>query len=168
MYSEMFLKWSRTLTCITEHRLAALLKILKLYGGLFYFFGFVLVFFPGCAIFLVNTRPCARWKTSEIWIGTSRAQPNAGKSLSSVRVRKKRISRRSGRKRRHSRDCAWWGPWGLTGWPTLSGEKWGRAFASWSLWPTPFDEGANEWEHFLTALENTLFITYFCRFLVNE
>ena len=51
MYSEMFLKWSRTLTCITEHRLAALLKILKLYGGLFYFFWFCFGFFPWVCYF---------------------------------------------------------------------------------------------------------------------
>lgn len=137
VYSEMFLKWSRTLTRITEHRLAALLKIQKLYGVFFFFIS-------GCAVFLtVNTRPCARWKSSKTWIETSRARPNAGRSLWSVSVRKKRNSRRSGRIRRHSRDCAWWGPWGLTGWHTLSGEKWGRSFTSWSLWPARFHKREN-------------------------
>lgn len=105
---------------------------------------FFCFFFSGCAVFLtVNTRPCARWKSSNIWTGTLRARPNAGRSLWSVSVQKKRNSHRSGRIRRHSRDCAWWGPWGLTGWRTLSGEKWGRSFTSWSLRPTPFDERAN-------------------------
>lgn len=103
----------------------------------------VFFFFSECAVFLaLNTRPCARWKSSKIWTGTSRARPNAGRSLWSVSVRKKRNSRRSGRIRHHSRDCAWWGPWGLTGWRMLSGNKWGRSFTSSYLWSAPFDERA--------------------------
>lgn len=116
--------WSgqKTLTCITDHRVASTFK-----NTVFFLFSVWVTFFLP-----PTTSPCAPWKSSGIWTETLRAQPNAGRSLWSPSVQKKRNSRRNGRTKPRSRDCAWWGSWGPTVWRMPWGKKWGR-FAPWSV-----------------------------------
>ena len=59
------------------------------------------------------------WTSSVTSIVTSRARPSDGRSLLTVRHRRRRSSPGSGRTRPRCRSCAWWGLWDQTGWPTL-------------------------------------------------
>lgn len=98
----------------------------------FFFFSLPVFFF---FLLPLTTSPCAPWKSSRTWTETSRARPNAGRSLWSLSARKRRNSPRNGRTKLRFRDCAWWGPWGPTAWRTPSGENRGQSSPSvrWSV-----------------------------------
>lgn len=82
-----------------------------------------------------TTRPCPPWRSLDTWTETLKVRPQAGRSLWTLSVRKKRNSPRSGRTKIPCRSSAWWGLWGPTAWRTLSGERWNGSltFALWSV-----------------------------------
>lgn len=60
---------------------------------------------------------------SGVWTGMWKVLPNAGGSWWSQSVQKENVSLRTGRIRVLSRDSSFFEPFGLTGWPTLSGNE---------------------------------------------